>query len=67
MIAFLSVQFSGTEYIRNIEQTPHLVVVVEPLTRVSLQSQGLQHTRLLCPSLSPGAAQIPVHSVSDAN
>ena len=32
----------------------------------SLQPYGLQHTRLPCPSLSPGVAQTYVHRVSDA-
>ena len=39
MIAFLSVQFSGIKYICNVEQTPHLIVVVvavvlDSITRV---------------------------------
>ena len=32
----------------------------------SLQSHELQHARLLCPSPTPGVAQIHVHHVSDA-
>ena len=33
----------------------------------SLQPHGLQHARLLCPSLSPGVAQIQVHWVGDTS
>ena len=32
----------------------------------SLQPRGLQHTRLLCPPLSPRVCQIHVHRVGDA-
>ena len=32
----------------------------------SLKPHGLQHSRFLCPSASPGAAQTHVHWVSDA-
>ena len=32
----------------------------------TLQPHGLQHARLPCPSISPGAAQTHVHWVSDA-
>ena len=32
----------------------------------SLQPHGLQHSRLPCPSPSPGAAQTHIHRVSDA-
>ena len=32
----------------------------------SLESHGLQHARLSCPSPSPGLAQTHVHSVGDA-
>ena len=42
-------------------------VICCPVLSGSLQPHELQHAMLLCPLPSPGAAQIPVHSVSDAN
>ena len=42
------------------------VVFVQSLSRVSLWPHGLQHPRLLCPSLSPRFAQTHVHRASDA-
>ena len=42
------------------------VIIIQSLSRVSLQSHGLQHARLPCPSPSPRVAQTHVHGVGDA-